>query len=137
MNELKKYLSEVPLITLVKNLRLLWFMGVRVELTPIENGVLDAIAECMDEVASREYILKAMKRLNTRAYPQKVDQYVHQLIDKIVAALQEVGEPRYRGDEDTNRWLREEFIVSVRGVGYKSGSLMEGMVIRERLRSAS
>lgn len=129
VNELSKFLSDEPVAALHKTHHFLWLMGVSVELTPIQSAVLATIAECREDVASRDFI---RKRANLDVELQKVDQYVQQIINKITDALREVGPPRYQDtDEKTRRWLREEFLLSVRSAGYRHGKLMDSMTIEE------
>lgn len=129
VDELSKFLSDEPVAALHKTHHFLWFMGVSVELTPIQSAALAAVAECVEEVASRDFI---RKRADLDVDSQKVDQYVQQIINKITDALRDIGPPRYKDtDEKTRRWLREEFLVSVRSIGYRHGKLMDSMVIEE------
>jgi hypothetical protein len=128
VDELFTFLTDEPHVALNKAHNFLWFMGVDVELTPQQCEILAAIAEAPNERVSREDVLTTVDLI---AEPQKVDQYVQHVINKIVSALRQVGPPRYRNsDEETRRWLRDEFLISARGVGYGRGRLMASMQIK-------
>lgn len=116
-----KFLADEPVVILHKDENLLWFCGVAVELSATECHVLTTIAEPRQHVATRRDIQKAA---GLHGDPQKVDQFVQQIINKIVEALRKVGPPRYKSsDQETRDWLREQFIIPVRSSGWRLGKL--------------
>jgi hypothetical protein len=131
------YLVDEPVIVLDRVHRFLWFLGTYVTLTQSECAVLTVIAECKDDVVRRYVILRdALKNSTVSEDDQgdvlrKADQYIMQILDKIVAAIKADDSPFFQDNERVTRgWLRQQFLPAVPGIGWCRGPLFHKMVVK-------
>jgi hypothetical protein len=119
--EIYAFLSDEPVVSFLGQFNRLWLHGVEVDLTRNQSRVLAAIVERQGQAVSARDI-QLFTEIN--GDPHKIDVYVQQIINQAVKALKVVGPPRYRNTEgDTRSWLREQLIVNVQSVGWRTGPL--------------
>jgi hypothetical protein len=113
----------------------LWFLGVRAQLTESETALLAAAASCVEETISRAYLLRAGLVSDNVGSDQtdaerRIDQFLQQILGKLVDSLRENQSPYFVGIEATRNWLRTEFFIPVRGRGWRKGPLLTRLVVR-------
>jgi hypothetical protein len=128
--------DDAPIVLRPESLDL-WFLGVRVKLTRKECDLLCAAVKCPTDSVSREYLLGIKPSSSGDAAPadalSRADQWLQQIIAKFAESLAKAKSVYFKDSvEATRGWLRDEFFVSVHGVGWQKGPLLAQMVISER-----
>jgi hypothetical protein len=137
VKEVDSHLSNDAPIVLAVSHQYLWFLGTYVALTTSETNILRVAAESSEDIIPRWRVLKeglddpTISEEHVPDNQRKADQWVHQILEKIVSELERIGSPCFRvGKKDTTNWLREQLLIPVRGVGWQRGPLLKRMIVK-------